>query len=61
MMRIIVKPTKSNLTIKLPENLVGKVIEVDETTVVKKEAARKSVQQLKCVAIKEGVGRFFVQ
>lgn len=53
MIRTILKPTKSSLTIKLPENLIGKVIEVlafevDETAEVKKRVAKKSsVEQLK--------------
>ncbi len=42
MIRTIVKPTKSSLTIKLPENLIGKLVEVIAFEVyepINKEAA----------------------
>jgi len=53
MIRTILKPTKRDLLIQLPEHLIGKVIEViafevDETPVAKKRQSKKnSVEQLK--------------
>ncbi|HWV73764.1 MAG TPA: hypothetical protein VN040_18705 [Pseudosphingobacterium sp.] len=53
MIRTIIKPTKRSLTIKLPENLIGKVVEVlafevEETKETKKRITKKSsVEQLK--------------
>lgn len=53
MIRTIIKPTKRSLTIQLPENLIGKVVEVlafevEETMGTKKRITKKSnVEQLK--------------
>lgn len=53
MIRTIIKPTKRSLTIQLPENLIGKVVEVlafevEETKGTKKRITKKSsVEQLK--------------
>ena len=53
MIRTILKPTKRDLLIRLPEHLIGKMIEViafevDESPVVKKGQSKKtSVEQLK--------------
>lgn len=55
MIRTIIKPTKNSLTIRLPDNLIGKEVEVlafelnapeaDETIIIDKEKRIKALEK----------------